>query len=399
MTFFLLPRSYLFLYKHIEYIAKKEEPDIPISPSLTNYLYSIKEKITAKEKQWDSYKKYTNPYEYIHTTVPLKKKSVSKYKPLSRSFFKMVEIVRTFHLYFREPIRTFHLAEGPGGFIEAMVYMRNIPDDQYFGMTLLDTAKNDPNVPAWKKSEAFLKTYPNVKLENGADGTGNLLSLANFEHVVSKFSSKKMDLITGDGGFDFSLDFNQQEQMIGKLLFAQMAYALCLNRHHGHFILKFFDCFMSHTVDILFILSSFYEKVYIMKPHTSRYANSERYIVCINFLYDNHVGFYPYLVACFKAMCENMDEQPCRFLNIDVLHYFVKKVEEYNAIFGQKQIQNIMYTLSLIDSKTKVDKIENLIQTNIQKSMDWCGRFHIPFHSLNTPTNIFLDGGSLDGGL
>jgi hypothetical protein len=31
----------------------------------------------------------------------------------------MIEIIHTFHLYFREPIRTFHLAEGPGGFIEA----------------------------------------------------------------------------------------------------------------------------------------------------------------------------------------------------------------------------------------------------------------------------------------
>jgi hypothetical protein len=67
-------------------------------------------------------------------------------------------------------------------------------------------------------------------------------------------------------------------------------------------------------------------------------------------------------------------------------------VEEYNAIFGQKQIQNITYTLSLMESKGKTDKIENLIQTNIQKSMDWCVRFGIPHYTLNTPTNIFLGG-------
>ena len=389
MSFFLLPRAYLFLYKQIEYKEKVE--DLIYSPSLTDYLYRIKEKITAKEKLWDSYKKYTNPYEYIHTAVPLKKKSVSKYKPLSRSFFKMVEIITTFRIQYKDPIRTFQLAEGPGGFIEAMAFLRNNAEDQYIGMTLLDTDKNDHNIPAWKKSEAFLKANPNVFLENGADKTGNLLSIENFEYVVAKYATTKMDLVTGDGGFDFSMDFNQQEQMIGQLLFAQMAYALCLNKKGGNFILKIFDCFMPHTVDVLYILSSFYEKVYIMKPNTSRYANSEKYIICLGFLYDNHTNFYPYLLSCFQKMCENPDGLTGRFLNVDISQLFHKKIEEYNAIFGQKQIQNIMYTLSLMENKNKIDKIENLLQTNIQKSMDWCNRFHIPFHSLNIPANIFLE--------
>ena len=389
MSFFLLPRAYLFLYKQIDYKEKTEE--FIYSPSLTDYLYRIKEKITTKEKLWDSYKKYTNPYEYIHTIVPLKKKSVSKYKPLSRSFFKMIEMITTFRIQYKDPIRTFQLAEGPGGFIEAMVFLRNNEQDQYIGMTLLDTEKNDHNIPAWKKTEAFLKANPNVLLENGADKTGNLLSIENFEYVVSKYMNTKMDLVTGDGGFDFSMDFNQQEQMIGQLLFAQMAYALCLNKKGGNFILKIFDCFMPHTVDVLYILSSFYEKVYIMKPNTSRYANSEKYIICLGFLHDSHVNFYPYLLACFKKMCENPDGITGRFLDIDVPQIFYKKIEEYNAIFGQKQIQNIMYTLSLMENKNKSDKIENMLQTNIQKSMDWCNRFHIPFHSLNIPTNIFLE--------
>ena len=334
MTFFILPRSYIFLYKQIEY---SENTNNVYSPSLTSYLYKIKERITLKEKQWDSYKKYTNPYEYIHTNVPLKKKSVSKYKPLSRSFFKMIEMIHTFHIYFKEPITTFHLAEGPGGFIEAIAYLRKNSADEYIGMTLLDTNKNDPNVPGWKKSDSFFKTFPNVKLENGADNTGNLLSVENFEYVVSKYANKKMDLVTADGGFDFSMDFNQQEKMIGNLLFAQMAFAVCLNKYKGHFILKIFDCFMPHTVDILYILSSFYEKVYIMKPNTSRYANSERYIICMNFLYDNHSGFYPYLLACFRKMSEKTDVTPGRFLNVEVSQLFVKKIEEFNAIFGQKQ--------------------------------------------------------------
>jgi 23S rRNA U2552 (ribose-2'-O)-methylase RlmE/FtsJ len=395
MTFFLLPRSYNLLYKNIEFKESDTIPETVISQSLAYYLYNIKEKITSKEKQWDIYKKYTNPYEYIHTVVPLKKKAVSKYKPLSRSYFKMIEIMNIFNFNYNEPINTFHLAEGPGGFIEALVKFRNCKEDNYIGMTLLDENKNDSNIPAWKKSDMFLKSNPNVILENGHDETGNILSLENFEYVIHKYPSK-MDLITADGGFDFSIDFNLQECSIGKLLFAQVAYALCLQKYKGKFILKIFDCFMQHTIDILYILSSFYEKVYIMKPQTSRYANSEKYIVCIGFLYDNHNVFYTYILKCFEQMLAS-ESNTSRFFNSDIPYLFIKKIEEYNAIFGQKQIQNIHYTLSLMETKTKLDKIETLIKTNIQKSMNWCSKFNISHNILNTPTNIFLSNSVLDG--
>ena len=235
MTFFLLPRNYHLLYKNIEYKYIDDIPTSVISQSSSQYLYSIKERITSKEKQWDIYKKYTNPYEFIHTTVPLKKKSVSKYKPLSRSYFKMIEIIKTFHIMFREPITSFHLAEGPGGFIEALVNFRNCDKDTYIGMTLLDENKSDSNIPAWKKSDIFLKSNQNVFLENGYDGTGNILSFENFEYIIKKYPLK-MDFITADGGFDFSIDFNQQECSIGKLLFAQVAYAICLQKYNGIFV-------------------------------------------------------------------------------------------------------------------------------------------------------------------
>ena len=387
MSYYIIPRTYLFTYKNIDFI--EGPPKTVVSHSISHYLCSMKENITSKEKQWDIYKKYTNPYEYIHTVCPFKKKAVSKHKPLSRSFFKMVEIMQAFKMQFRGSIRTFHLAEGPGGFIEAVAKMRDNKDDVYIGMTLLDDKKSDSSIPAWKKSEWFLKSNPNVFLENGLDGTGNILSFENFEHVVAKYPDK-MDLITADGGFDFSVDFNQQEIFIGRLLFAQMAFAICLQKYRGKFVLKIFDCFMQHTIDILYILASFYEKVYIMKPNTSRYANSERYIVCIGFLYDNHTSFYPYIASAFQTMSSNVQ----RFLNIPISNIFIKKIEDYNAIFGQKQIQNIHFTLSLIENKPKYDKLETLIQNNIEKCMEWCNRYNLPYNVMNVPMNIFLDNES-----
>ena len=117
----------------------------------------IKQQIDENQEKWDNIKKYTNPYEFIHTTIPNFKFSISKYNPISRSYFKMIEILKTFYILedlTSEPIQTFHLAEGPGGFIEALVNKRENPNDRYYGMTLQSSSDN---VPGWKKSKEFFK--------------------------------------------------------------------------------------------------------------------------------------------------------------------------------------------------------------------------------------------------
>ena len=161
----------------------------------------------------------------IFIQIPLNKRPISKYKPLSRSYFKMIEILHTFSIYYKTPIKSFHLAEGPGGFIEALLHQRSNINDTYIGMTLLDE-NTDTNIPAWKKSQLFLKENSNVLLENGIDGTGDILNIDNFEYVVKKYESS-MDLVTADGAFDFSFDFNKQENVISKLL-VLIANSLCI---------------------------------------------------------------------------------------------------------------------------------------------------------------------------
>lgn len=404
MIHFQIPRNSPTLYKSIACTHSETMPEPTISNSLAYYLGDIKKRIDNQEHEWDVYKRYTNPYEYIHTNTPGKRKSISKIKPLSRSYFKMIEVVQFFRLLEnKNNIRSFHLAEGPGGFIEALAFMRSNNADEYTGMTILD---NDPNIPSWKKSQYFLRENPNVKIETGADKTGNILSIENFVYCREKYASS-MDIITADGGFDFSVDFNSQENHIAQLLFGQIVYALCMQKRDGSFILKVFDCFMKHTLDILAILSSFYEKVYITKPQTSRYANSEKYIVCKGFLFDaTQVNdCIPYLHNAFETMiiqpnCINRSNgyghdlskiYISRFLSSSLSLAFTMRIEEYNAIFGQQQIENIYYTLSLIENKHKHEKVDNLIKTNMQRCVNWCIKHNIPYFPIVTSgtTNIF----------
>jgi hypothetical protein len=234
-----------------------------------------------------------------------------------------------------------------------------------------------------------LNENKNVYIETGADNTGDILKIENFEYCINKYGSS-IDLITGDGGFDFSMNFNNQEQDMTKLLFAQICYALCMQKQEGSFVLKIFDSFTSSTIDMIYILCSFYKKVYITKPQTSRYANSEKYIVCKGFLFDNNKYFYKYVHNSFCQMINTMDYIN-RFLSIPISHFFTTKLEEYNSVFGQQQIENIYYTLTLIENKNKndkSDKIDNIVKLNTQKCIQWCIKHNISYYDVYNYSDI-----------
>ena len=358
-------------------ISKDISNNIFISESLNYYLIQIKEQINTYIENWDVYKKYTNPYEYIHTNVPNKNLSISKYKPLSRSFYKMIEIINIFNLLNEnENIKSFHLAEGPGGFIEAFSYKRKNEKDTYYGITLIS---DNINIPSWKKSSVFLKNTSNVILEYGESKNGDLFLKKNLIYCYNKYLNS-IDYITGDGGFDFSFDFNNQEQSSYKLIFSQIIYAIIMQKKNGVFILKIFDIFKYKTVELLFLLSNFYDNMYIYKPHTSRIANSEKYIICKNYKCNNNELLYK-LIENYEHIVENSD-YIFKLFNFTIPKLFINKIEETNIIYGQQQIENINTTLNLIKEIQNINYY-NDSSNNIHNCIDINQNINIQYYNIN----------------
>jgi len=362
--------------------------------SLSNYLIDTKKKIDTVSYLWDTIKIYTNPYEFIHTNVPSYQMPVSKYRPISRAFFKLLEIYNLFNILdYDIPINTFHLAEGPGGFIEATLFLRNNKKDNYYGMTLID---KDTSVPGWKKSENFLEKYPNISLEGGKDNTGNLFNEENFKFCSEKYGNS-LDIITGDGGIDFSDDYNDQENLAARLIITQIFYALSMQKIGGTFVLKMFDIFNKCSVDAIYLLSIYYEKVYVVKPYTSRYANSEKYIVCLNFIKPLTKKIKIKFWGILKIL-KNIDFKKYNIssiLDIKENLYFMNSIEEINIILGQRQIENILFTIKMIKNKEKYsEKIPKFKLNNIQRCIKWCENNNIKtnkFKDIISPKNIFLN--------
>ena len=396
------------IYKHIIFeveslevvennIEKEEKNDILlvnetlvnetlVNKTLNKYLGFSKQQIDCRLEHWDKYKKFTNPYEYIHSIIPNTKQSVCTLKPLSRSFFKMIEICYTLNILDKLPeiCKSFHLAEGPGGFIEAMVHMRNNPNDTYYGMTLINDT--DQNVPGWRKSKHFLDKNPNVIIETGIENNGDLTKCKNLRYCYDKYNNQ-MDVITGDGGFDFSFQYPQQEQISIKLILCQIAFAVAMQKKGGTFILKMYDTFTKISLDLLFLLANLYEEVTIIKPNTSRFANSEKYVVCKGF---HNINTIEIVKTFYKILSMPIIIRKSLF-DFNLPYIFTNKIEEFNAILGQQQIDTIISTIYLIDNN-KYDKIEHMRRKNIQKCIEWCKKYNIPYNTIIQTNNMFLSG-------
>ena len=369
MTYINLPNlNNLNLDFNIVYKINKTQPifetendDIVICFSLYHYLNILKQSIHEYSEYWDIIKKITNPYEYIHTIVPNYKCSLCKHKPLSRSFFKMIEIIDTFNfLTEKNSIKTFHLAEGPGGFIEAFNYKRNNKEDTYYGMTLLS---ENVNIPSWKKATQLLNANKNIKIEYGASKNGDLFLKENLAYCYKKYN-RTMNYITGDGGFDFSADFNNQEDVSFKLILSQIFFALIMQKEGGHFVLKIFDVFRIKTIEAIYLLCNLYENVFIFKPNTSRSANSEKYIICRNYK-NNNKKIISNIIENYDLLINNIENVYSLF-NIKLCKLFITKLQEINAIYGQQQLENINNTINFI-REFKILNIQYNLVTN-----DYC---------------------------
>ncbi len=376
-----------------------------------NYYEEIskkKEEIDTLENNeiWDKMKKIGNPYELVYTTYHRKKKndSISKYIPLSRSYFKMWEIYNNYSIIQSFPLNsTFyfaHLAEGPGGFMEAsynyIQYLRKINNknvilnkDIYEGITL---KPHNETVPDWNKIKKIFNKDMFEKNPNINVNYGNLYIYEDVLNYIKKFEHNKAHVVTADGGFDYSADFNGQELNSCQIIYSEVAIALKILREKGTFICKVFDLFSAPMIRILDILQRNFEYMYIYKPESSRPANSEKYIICMNFLNnisEENKNELLYIIKEWNNMVEAKDEtfKKEHFLdicNIKTKSELVHQLNIYNQSylnFQKKSLDKILDIAknnpsSIIDKKD----YDELLKKQVQNAYNWCMKYNIPIN-------------------
>ena len=375
----------IYEYKeHISYINQAQK----------NNLNNIKEYI-CNLKYWNIYRRLFNPLSLLNL-LDEKKKNIGIYnnKILSRSFFKMIEIEKDYNIFYKYKntnIKTLFIAEAPGGFIESFYKLREYYKDSYYGISLIEKNKNIPN---W--TNLLNKKYERLKLLYGYDNSGNIYKLINIINYVNSIGENTCDIVTADGGFDFTKDYNNQEYNFLKLFFCEVVLALKLQKLGGIFIIKCFDLTHIISIKIFYILSHLYETITITKLKTSRQTNSERYIICKNLkiILSNDI------IKRFYELILKWDYNVINFadlFNFDINKDFLKKLEEYNNWFYIKQINiyNIIFSIELNLNEKYIKKfIKQLIIKNIKKNITFCNynNLEINYNSyiLNKHVNFII---------
>lgn len=320
-------------------------------------------------KSWDKYKKYANDYELIYTDInpyPY----VSSITPISRSYFKLWEILHDFESDFKfkskDSIKAVFLAEGPGGFVQSFMNYRRTKkySDRYYGMTL--QTKENSNIPMWKmKPSALFSVY------NGVDNTGSLYNKENILGLVKHVGGKHTcDLVTGDGGFDFSNDYNNQEQVSLKLIICEVIAGLSLLKENGVFILKMYDMHTEATKKLLYLLYITFKNVYIVKPCTSRPANSEKYLVCIGLKRNVVAG----VLNILDKWLDTKEYELPRFYHHNDL--FENNIIMFNCLYILEQVRMISKILGFIENG--IEDIDDCIKQQYIKCKKWCQDYNIP---------------------
>ena len=349
MSYYILPKIINIVNVSPESSSDKIQPYI--SFSFLNYYTLVNNQIidmfsSSEDVSNNTYNeslKVVNPYEFIYSKVPGSKFSVSKLKPTSNLFYDLIEIFTNLNVF--EPFKYKN--------ISCLIISPNYHDI----IECQDIFRED-----FKDEKIWCN---DIDIDNPLKDNWN-----SFDYIF------------------YETDNNSYFISIVKLLIVVFKNQSV----NGNLIVKVDNLFYKPVIDMLYILSSLYEKVYITKPNTNSITSFDKYIVCKNFLFGENfqdylkLNYFRLIIFIKKLEDRNIKQ----ILNFDIPYYFKIKINDLNIIIGQQQLDSLDQIISIYKNKNKDDKIESIKKLNIQKSVSWCEKYKIPCNKFTEKINIFL---------
>ena len=351
-------KIYKLDHTHIKKFKEYNKENYITNKNIYTNLSNVKLLIDKYAQKWEKYKKIKNEYEYIYTKYDMYT-NICSILPISRSYFKLHEILYDFDILNHNNLNICCIAEGPGGFLQSLLdntIKKNITIENIYAITLIS---EDKHVPSWNPK---IKNNKNINLLYGADDTGDICKYENIENMIQKIDHK-CDIITCDGGIDYSDNYNSQEINSYEFIYNEIFLSLQIQNEGGTLILKMFDIIYYSSIQLIYLLYNCYDTITIYKPHTSRNTNSEKYIICRNYKYNKII------IDFFKNNYNDKTKL------IYIPKSFLDNIKYYNQVYIDNQILQINSVLDLILSKKIILNRPSNIQ--IKKALDWCNTYEL----------------------
>ena len=190
---------------------------------------------------------------------------------INRGYDKLMEILETSVI--EQCTTCLHLCEAPGGFAQATLTKLN-PTTSY----AMSMRTNIGFHTLIKNSRCQILDLPNgcdILMPDISQAIGTLCPNTTF------------DFITADGAGNNDVDHSNVELNSVVLLAKQVSIAMAYQRKGGTLIVKIFGMAFPVTSRIVYVICASYDHVSVIKPHTSRASNDERYLICKGFSNDH----------------------------------------------------------------------------------------------------------------
>ena len=147
-------------------------------------------------------------------------------------------------------------------------------------------------------------------------------------------------------------------------------------------VLKLFDLFHQCSIDLIYILCYFFKDVYIIKPFTSRSANSEKYIICKHFKTVSQEQLSNlHILVDELAIISKQNKYPKRIISNSIPGEFIDIIQASNIFFISKQIKSLIKGLSYVKEQLNNDDINEIKQQQTVYSLAWCQKYNFPINT------------------
>ncbi|CAG2235351.1 CMTR1 [Mytilus edulis] len=234
----------------------------------------------------------------------------------------------------------------------------------------------------------------------GAEGDGDIFNPDNqaafIQFVKENTDGKGVHFVMADGGFSVEGQENIQEILSKQLYLCQFLVAISILRTGGHFVCKLFDLFTPFSIGLCYLMYRIFNKISIIKPVTSRPANSERYIVCKNLSSDMDTVrqyFHEINLELNKLLVSTSSQDINEIVPYDILEeseqFFTYMFNSNNTlgkmqIAGLKKIQAFTQNTELYEGRQSETRSECLVKWQVPDEVRTAP-------SKQPPGNAFLD--------
>jgi len=310
-----------------------------------------------------------NPYEYLFSNVPNSNLSICKMKPSSKIYYDILEIYNTLKLSECLPENNMTaLYHGINGSC-VLEYIKSFRENYNDTNILIEPIICKQHITPLNNATALQDDNAYTQVPD------DILSICDYMYF------ELPDKVYTD----------TNKYILG--LLKAVKFILSYQSSNGCMILKLGHTYYKPVIDILYIISSLYNKTYIIKPNTSNNIYDEKYLVCKTFTCtpqkrDTYLDKIDKMYTiCYREQNEiNIQSIVKNEINM----YFLNKMEECNIIIGQQQIDVYDQMINLIKNKNKLEKIETIQKHNVQKCINWCDKYKLPCNKFADKINIFL---------